>query len=231
MPDIEKAACYPISPPFFRFCIMNRFFFILTSAILLTACRNEQSKTGNPPNQYLSVKDKLELPFDTTRVLALYNMPVREFVKNAPGDLDTFLLSNLMYACDCPSWANKKELKQIEEYNTLDLESKKQHDVFYLERGNPKLQLPEEFMVFGNKIRFYGKIRTRNGLPKNESFTDPDPPAGPVLTVYGYEVILPAFIYGPEVHVPDSTGKMPDWAQYEMSVLKVTKQNYFPRKD
>lgn len=210
---------------------MKLFFFVLTAAILLSACCDEQSRIKTQPNQYLSLKDTLQFPFDTTRVLALYDMPVRAFAENAPADLDTFVLSNLMYACDCPSWASEKELQQIEEYTVLDLENKKQHDVFYLERGDKKLQLPSEFSVFRNKIRFYGKIRTRNGLPKNEPFTDPEPPAGPVLTVYGYEVILPALIFGPEVHVPDSTGKMPDWAEYEMSVLKVTKQNYSPRKD
>ncbi len=210
---------------------MNPFFSILTAAILLSACCDEQSKTKTQPNGYLSLKDTLELPFDTARVLALYDMPVHVFAQNAPDDLDTFVLSNLMYACDCPSWASEKELKQIDDYTILDQESKKQHDVFYLEKGTAKIQLPDEFMGFGNKIRFYGKIRTRNGLPRDGSLMDPDPPSGPVLTVYGYEVILPAFVYGPEVHVPDTTGKMPDWAQYEMSVLKVTGHNYFPRKN
>ena len=209
---------------------MNRFLSILAGVILLSSCCNEYKKFSADSNRYISIKDTLQLPFDTARVLALYNISVRSFTETHPEDLDTFVLSNMMYACDCPGWITQEELKKLKEQGQTALSDGKQHDIFYIEKGSPEIELPEEFIVFQNKIRFYGKIRTRKGWPKNTQYTDPDPPAGPVLTVYGYDVILPALIYGPEVHVPDKTGKLPDWAQYQMSVLAVTKQNYSPRK-
>lgn len=200
---------------------MLKFIPLFVVVIGLCACQEQTD-----PNQYVSLEDTLQVPFDTARVLKLYDMPFQTLSQNAPGDLDTFVLSNLMYACDCPAWATDEERKHTGEYNALDPASNASHDVFYLERGDPDMQLPDEFTVLGNRIRFYGKVRTRNGRPLKEEFTDPNPPAGPVLTVYGYEVMFPAYIYGPQVHIPDTTGKKPDWAQYETAILKVTRDNY-----
>jgi len=194
---------------------------ICTIILLLYACCPKPSKTAIDINRYVSTEDTLHIPFDTARVLALYDLQLRAFSENAPEDLDTFVLTDLMYACDCPSWATEEELKNTESFNSLDPKSNASHNVFYLERGDKSLPWPEQFQAMRNKVRFYGKIRTRSGWP-TEEFTDPGPPAGPVFTYYGYEVLSPAYIYGPQVHVPDTTGKMPDWAQYETTVLRVT---------
>lgn len=216
-----KVCVWRLKYEFSHFDTMRNFFTIFT-AILLSACSNQSGETKDSPNQYVSLNDTLQLPFDTMRVLALYNMPVRAFLQDAPKDLDTFVLVDQMFACDCPRWATEDELQQ-EVYNNYA-----NHDVFYLESGDKRLPLPDKFSVKRNKIKFYGKVRTRNGLPRNEGFNDPHPPPGPVLTVYGYEVLLPAYIYGPPVHVRDTAGKKPAWAQYEMTTLKVTSHNYFP---
>jgi hypothetical protein len=198
------------------------------AAIVLCACGGKKTPSGTDPNRYVSVEDTLLLPFDTSRVLQLYDTPLHALSANAPEKLDTFVLIDMMYACDCPRWTTEEELKQIEHYNSLDPMTNRDHDVFYLESGAADLRLPETFSVRRNRIRFYGKVRTRSGWP-NVEFTDPGPPPGPVLTVYGYEVILPAYIYGPPVHIPDSTGKTPRWAQNEMTVLEVTERNYGKR--
>ncbi len=198
--------------------------FFIAATALLYVMKPKPLMSVKPVNRYISVEDTLYIPFDTSRVLALYDLKLNDFPKNAPADLDTFVLHNRMYACDCPSWATETE---TEEFNSLNPTENKHHDVFYLERGNKKLTFPEEFSGMGNRIRFFGKIRTRQGLP-DEEMMDPGPPLGPVLTIYGYEVILPAAIYGPPVYVPDPTGKMPKWAQNETTRLTVTKKNYFP---
>lgn len=201
----------------------------LVATALLFAIKPKPPKPGSPLNRYISLEDTLHLPFDTASVLALYDLHLSDFSRNAPADLDTFVLHNRMYACDCPSWATEEEAKQTEDYNSMNPDENVSHDVFYIERGDKKMTFPDEFSGMGNRIRFFGKIRTRQGLP-NEGLMDPNPALGPVLTVYGYEVILPAAIYGPFVYVPDPTGKMSEWAQNEMTTLVVTKDNYFPPK-
>jgi len=196
--------------------------FIVATALLFVI-KPKPPKPGNHLNRYISVEDTLHLPFDTASVLELYDLHLSDFSKNAPADLDTFVLHNRMYACDCPGWATEEE-SVTENYNSLNPDENVSHDVFYIERGDKKMTFPDEFSGMGNRIRFFGKIRTRQGLP-NEGLMDPNPPLGPVLTVYGYEVILPAKIYGPFVYVPDTTGKMPIWMQNEMTTLVVTKKN------
>jgi len=200
---------------------------VLISSTLLYFISSKASSEisiGRTGNEYVNFSDTLNLPFDTTKVLALLPYPIEDISKNMPSDIDTFELTNLMYACDCPSWATKEMLKLTEE-ERVELSKLEKEEIFYIERGDKSISVPDMISLNQNKIRFYGKINTKENLP-NEGLMDPNPKPGKVFTYFGYELILPAVIRGPEVFVPDTANGKPAWDKYEPSYLVVTKTNY-----
>ncbi|HTF06186.1 MAG TPA: hypothetical protein VK826_19280 [Bacteroidia bacterium] len=100
-------------------------------------------------------------------------------------ELDTF---DLYYSnCDCPDWIDRSK---------EGLGCKECSD-FYVEPADPTLELPWEFHVSGNTVRYHGVLIPGYNLPQGRKFTVPNPPAWTVLRYYGYEVIQPYKIWGP----------------------------------
>jgi hypothetical protein len=100
--------------------------------------------------------------------------------------LDTFELTYGM--CDCPDW---------HDYTKGDIDCRECTE-FYIEPADPSLQLPESFHVNGNTVRFYGVLIPGFNLPQGRQFTTPDPEPWTVVRYYGYEVLHPYKVWGPQ---------------------------------
>jgi hypothetical protein len=109
-------------------------------------------------------------------------------------ELDTFELTYT--PCDCPDWIDQSK---------LHLECKECSD-FYVDPAAPPLLLPEEFLVSGNTVRFYGVRIPGMNLPAQREFKTSDPPAWTVIRYYGYEVIRPYKIRGPQMKIFSAEG-------------------------
>ena len=156
-------------------------------------------------NLYLNYSDRLTLPFDTMKVLAMMNIadsvnevekylnekPFSEYAKDVEAlypEIDTIDLIDMRFACDCPNWRYADSLK--ENYSG----SKD----FYLEPADEKLKL-NDYLYPGQRIQFIGREYHGNGYPQNPQFEDPHPPMGRVFRYYAYKIYKPFKVYGPEV--------------------------------
>lgn len=176
--------------------------FIVLSLVTTSCCKSSQPRQSSnvDKNTYKSINDTLHLPFDTLRVLELYDIPLsgdmiaelgNEKIDGLNEKWDTLELSLHTFACDCPDWYD--ESKSPKEFST-DMAPPY---AYYIEAASPKLKLSEQFSPIHCDVRFIGKIYQKPGLPKNTQFTDPGPPPGNVFRYYKYEVLLPAAIWGP----------------------------------
>lgn len=91
--------------------------------------------------------------------------------------------------CDCPDWIDRSK---------LELDCKECSD-FYTEAADPSLVFPSAFLVSGNTVRFYGVRIPGMNLPAGREFTTPNPPAWTVFRYYGYEVLRPYKVWGPNM--------------------------------
>lgn len=183
----------------------SRIVFILLTLVITSCCKSSR-RFPNPnadQNKYKSINDTLHLPFDTLRVLKLYDIPLsgdmiaelgNEKIDGLSEKWDTLELSLHSFACDCPSWYD--ESKSPKEFST-DMAPPY---AYYIEAASPKLKLSEQYSHIQCDVRFIGKLYQKRGLPKNTEFTDPGSPLGNVFRYYKYEVILPAAIWGPQYH-------------------------------
>ena len=167
---------------------------IPTFLLLITSCGNDVNYN---PGDTISIPDtnafKKTWKMEEKKMLS--DLFTRDTFYNQLG-LDTFELSYSM--CDCPDWIDRSK---------LGLDCKECSD-FYVEPADPSLEFPLEFFVSGNTVRFYGVRIPGFGLPAGRKFTVPDPPAWTVIRYYGYEVIRPYKIWGPEMkefQEPDDT--------------------------
>lgn len=157
--------------------------FILFLTLFLVSCGNDvQLKDG----------DTASLP-DTTAFKNSWKMEEHQMLNELftadtfynPLGLDTFELTYSM--CDCPDWIDRTK---------GDIDCKECTD-FYIEPADSSLKLPGDFHVSGNTVRFYGVIIPAKVLPAGREFTVPNPPPWTVIRYYGYEVIRPYNIWGP----------------------------------
>lgn len=183
---------------------MLRLFSVLTLlAVVLVGCCKSFRRFPNSivdKNKYESINDTLHLPFDTLRVLELYDIPLsgdliaelgNEKIEGLNEKWDTLELSLHSFACDCPSWYDESRIPENPSNKMAPPYA------YYIEAASTKINLFERWHAIYCNIRFIGKIYQKPGLPKNTEFTDPDPPLGNVFRYYKYEVILPATIWGP----------------------------------
>lgn len=178
-------------------------FFVIS--LQLTSCYNssEKAPTHNK-NKYASVEDTLFLPFDTARVLKLYNIKLEvnelnklenEIVSGLESNLDTLELTYQHFACDCPNWCD------VSQAPTDPGTSMSAPYRYYIEPASLNLNLTPR--IRNCRIRLIGRHYAENGLPKHVQFTDPNPTKGNVFRYYAYEIISPLVIWGPYYH----TGK------------------------
>lgn len=101
--------------------------------------------------------------------------------------LDTFQLTYGM--CDCPDW---------HDYTKGDIDCRECTE-FYIEAADPSLEFPEAFRVNGNTVIFYGKLIPGYNLPQHRTFTTANPEPWTVIRYYGYEVVKPYKVWGPQM--------------------------------
>jgi hypothetical protein len=161
---------------------------------------SEKSATDHK-NTYTSVNDTLYLPFDSARVLALYDVPMaidqidllkEEVIEGLEAKWDTLEVQYQMIACDCPNWYDV-ELTPDEPTSEMSPSY-----AYYIEPASPELKLFDRFQYC--RVRLIGKHYKEQGWPENPDFMDPGPPLGNVFRYYGYEIVLPAVIWGPYYH-------------------------------
>lgn len=171
---------------------------------LISCCNSSEKAPGHNKNNYSSVEDTLFLPFDTARVLKLYDIKLEvnelnklknEIVPGLESNLDTLELTYQHFACDCPNWCDVSRAPVDPEPSMSPLYR------YYIEPASLNLNLTPH--ISQCRVRLIGRHYAENGLPKNVQFTDPDPTTGNVFRYYAYEILLPSVIWGPLCH----TGK------------------------
>jgi hypothetical protein len=92
---------------------------------------------------------------------------------------------------------------------------------YYIEPASPELEVPWRVCVTGTKIKFIGRAYTDMRYPANAKFIDPNPPKGKVFRYYGYEIIKPYKIWGPEVFY--EIGELNGDSLFRSPILRVEK--------
>lgn len=162
-------------------------------AICISSCGVNNESNGNAG---LKDGDTIFFP-DTTAFIASWKMNEKQmlsdlFAKDSAYNqlgLDTFELS--YSPCDCPDWIDLKK---------VHLDCKECSD-FYTDPADNSLKFPNEFLVHGNTVRFFGVRIPEMGLPEHREFEDPHPPKWTVIRYYGYEVVRPYKIWGPRPRI------------------------------
>lgn len=168
---------------------------LILPVTLLISCGPAKKVKGK--NEYLSVKDTLYLPFDTSTVISMLNMEESLLPgRNIMDSLDTLELVYMAYACDCPDWVTPG-MDDLPSSDTAVMNKS-----YYIEHGSNKLN--ERFFVAGNRVRFFGRLRSEQDWPQDAVFTSMNPSKGKVFTYYGFEVLRPATVWGPYYHTGDS---------------------------
>lgn len=190
-----------------KFIEMNKTFifstFLLLCIVIASCCRSEKKQLSPKKNSYTSFEDTLYLPFDTARVLTLYDIKTKtnelaifknEVNPELKSELDTIEVTYMNFACDCPDWYDVT-LAPAPENAEPDMSPEYG---YYIESASKNLRLTEQ--IHQCTVRLIGRHYKKEGLPKDTEFTDPDPPAGNVFRYYAYEMILPVVIWGPPYH-------------------------------
>ena len=73
--------------------------------------------------------------------------------------IETLELDYVVFGCACAEWIKKEDLEK--DNGRLNIEH-----YFFLEPANSKLQLPDEFDAFKNRIRVTGKFYKNKDYPK-----------------------------------------------------------------
>lgn len=164
----------------------NHFIFYgLLITILSSSCGEEKS---------LKDGDTIFFP-DTTAFIRNWSMNEKQmradiFAADSMYNqlpLDTFQLTYSM--CDCPDWIDRTK----GDINCIECTD------FYIEPADSSLELPWEFGVSGNTVQFYGVLIPGYNLPHGREFTVPDPPEWSVIRYYGFEVVRPYVLWGPQM--------------------------------
>jgi hypothetical protein len=65
------------------------------------------------------------------------------------------------------------------------------------------MKFPDDFLVNGNTVRFFGVRIPEMGLPQFRDFGGPHPPMWTIIKYYGYEVIGHYKVWAPHPEVHD----------------------------
>ncbi|MGV3613652.1 MAG: hypothetical protein ACO1N0_22010 [Fluviicola sp.] len=189
----------------------------LVLCLILASCGQpgEKALAANK-NSYTNLEDTLYLPFDTSRVLSLYDIKTKrnelsEFRNETNPELkskiDTIEVTFRSLACDCPNWY---DLALAPKEQTSEMSP---DYAYYIEPASKELELPDNIRYC--KVRLIGRHYKSQGWPKDPQFIDPHPPAGNVFRYYAYEMVLPVMIWGPYYH----TGERETPSSVEESIM------------
>ena len=161
------------------------YFMLPVVAIFLVSCGGEtQLKDG----------DTIFFP-DTAAFIRDWNIEEQQmradlFTKDSLYNQLPFDTIELTYSmCDCPDWIDRTK---------GDIDCKECTD-FYIESADTSLTLPDAIFVSGaTTVRFYGVMLPGMNLPQGRSFYTSDPVEWTVFRYYGYEILRPYTIWGPQ---------------------------------
>lgn len=186
---------------------MHKLIFGIFFSALFSACQ-PADKSSNEQDDNARI--------DTAQVIADMNIRKKIFTqelfdtdsaKGLQQQIDTIELMYIAFACDCPRWVVAAEYNRIDSLNNGKHRDPTDNFVefndaefsYYLEPADKKLTLPDYVEVNGNRIRFTGRKYLKSGYPANADFMDPNPTKGNVFRYYGYEIIKPFKVWGPQV--------------------------------
>ena len=174
---------------------MRIILFICVSALVVSCSFENNSKSKiEQTNTYASLNDTLHIPFDSSRVIEMMDMQYSKELNDIESNLDTIRLRYTFYACDCPRWIRADQYDR--DLNSPELAEYS----YYIEAKTSEIELDERICSFTNEIILIGELRTKEGLPKNQAFTGPDPIKGNVFEYSSYESVFPMKVYGPPCH-------------------------------
>lgn len=189
----------------------------LALCLILSSCSQPEEKLPSTnKNSYTSLEDTLYLPFDTTRVLSLYDIKTKvnkldkfrnEVDLKLKSELDTIEVTYMSFACDCPNWHDLSQKPENAEPSMSPTYG------YYIEPPSKELELSDRIRQC--TVRLIGRHYTTQGWPKDFDRTDPNPPTGNVFRYYAYEMVLPAVIWGPYYH----TGERETPSSTEESIM------------
>jgi hypothetical protein len=157
-------------------------FIVTLQVVLFSSCGSDQANSGDKNS--LSDTTAFKQSWKMQESIMLNELFAADTFYNQLG-LDTFELTYT--PCDCPDWIDVAK---------LPLDCKECSD-FYVDPADHSLALPEEFMVAGNVVRYYAVRIPGMNLPSTKKFQRSDPPAWTVVRYYGYQIIRPYKIMGP----------------------------------
>ena len=175
--------------------------FLVLYLTIASCSQPEEKSQPEQKNSYTSVDDTLYLPFDTAKVLSLYDIKTKvnklakfrnEVDPKLKSELDTIEVTYMSFACDCPNWHDLSQKPENAEPSMSPTYG------YYIEPASKELELTDRIRQC--TVRLIGRHYTTQGWPKDFDHTDPDPPTGNVFRYYAYEMVLPAVIWGPDFH-------------------------------
>lgn len=176
--------------------------FAIAILFILISCQGSDLINIDSAQPELTLDDTFNLPLDTTRIITLLDMNIKDKISDFDSHaykLDTIELVSANFACDCQDWVT-------DEY-------RESHDLgkygYFIEPFNDEILLSENFGVFDNRIKLIGTWHFENDMHLNTKLSD----TIRVFTYYSYEVLLPAKVYGPLYHsgkteLTGSTGEL-----------------------
>jgi len=168
---------------------------ILIGLFILSCSEKNPSfqETENDPSIY----DTFDLPLDTLALLKMMDIPLEAYHDTVIPfyEIDTFELIYQMYACDCQRWIEIDEYeKSVDTNNTQYYHLDVSEHGFFIKAAFEEVELHPDLYNSGNKIKFIGyweedpDYYTQSSIPTKKR----------VLTYFGYEVIKPARVWGPQ---------------------------------
>jgi hypothetical protein len=117
--------------------------------------------------------------------------------------IDTIELTDMRFACDCPSWfdslsysINKSVNMPIDKMDVNSLSFRE--NCYYIEPADKKLSMTSLLLLPRTRVKLFGKKYIKMKLPSDNSIQDPNSPEGHVFRYYGFEIVRPFKIYSNE---------------------------------
>lgn len=111
-------------------------------------------------------------------------------------NVDTLILTDMRFACDCPSWFDSlgyyTSIEASKRSDNIDVNSALfKQNCYYLEHAAPNLNFNGIDFIPRTRVKFIGRKFLRPGLPKFNYPQDPNPPKGKVFKYYSFELVRP----------------------------------------
>jgi hypothetical protein len=184
-----------------------RLLLVFIASNILCSCLNNEGKRNQTVEE-----NRISIQVDTFKqkelVISrskLINMAL-QYSDTSEGlnpSIDTIELTDMRFACDCPSWfdsisyfAKFLDKSTIDE---LDINSSSFKDnCYYIEPAEEKLNFASLSFLHGTRVKLFGRKYKLKKLPTNNLLQDPNPSIGNVFRYYGFEIIRPFKVYSNE---------------------------------